>query len=397
MAIGDIGAALIDTLSIGNPGSSVSKGAVCHAIGDFFCAVWMNLTGTVLTLETFEVDTLGQIAAASQDTIDVPTTVTTWASLIKITDGVVALIFDAGDTGTKRKAVHTYSIDACGNFGACDPIDTQTLNTATGGAWSNILKTQHTDLFVCLYDEATRDLMAATLTIDSCGNISTIIETKEIYFDENNDIWPGMVWTGVDDFYAFTYRDSNTSDGFVVIWTIDSCGNFGCSATDTHEFELANAFNIGINSNDAGTLIVSYTVGAALDVKTLLVDACGVVSNGTKIDPGGSSVSSILRIDEVDKNVFFMPYATAFKSFTVDACDAPSETDSLTQATVDDAGRAVVHPGVDGVGGIVVGVGWDGCPTEFFAWTVGVETPSSAVTAIPWGPIQFQQTAFLLG
>ncbi len=384
MAIGDIGAALIDSLSIGNPGSSVSKGDICHATGDFFCAIWWNATGTVLTLETFECSTLGVIPSSSQDTIDVPTTVTTWVSLIKIADGVVALIYDDGNTGTQRKTVATYSIDACGNFGACDPIDTQIINTVSGGSWVNIFKTQHTDTYCLLYSDGNLSLKGSTVTIDSGGTISALLDTATLVATVfRNDSWPFGVWTGVDDYYAFAYTENASGDGFIVTWTIDACGNFGCSATDTHEFETASGVFIAMDSNDNGTLILAYERSGAGDVKTVTVDACGVMANGTKLDIGSLSEYSIVRIDEVDKNMWFTVTGAVFKTYTIDACDVPSEQDTLTQSLVETSQRAVVHPGVDGAGGIVVGVGWDNAATEFFAWSVGVHVVLAAVAANP--------------
>ncbi len=383
MAIGDIGSALIDSLSIGNPGSSVSKGDVCHATGDFFCAVWLNITGTVLTLESFSVDTCGNFACASQDTIDVPTTVTTWASLIKVADGIVALIYDDGNTSTQRVTVATYSVDACGNFGCCDPVDTQIVTTAAGGAWVNLFKTQHTDTYCVLYAVGSSSLTASTLTIDACGNISTLLDTQTIFATLNrNDSWPFGVWTGVGDFYAFAYTNNNDNDGFLQTWAIDACGTFGCSVTDTHEFETTSGQFISLDSNDNGTLILAYESSGAGDVKTVTVDACGVMSNGTKIDIGGVAEYSIVRIDEVDKNMWFLMTGATFKTYTIDACDVPSQQDTLVQTLVEASMRAVVHPGVDGASGIMVGVGWDNACTEFFAWSVAVHVvlPSDAVT-----------------
>ncbi len=375
MAVGDIGTGVIDSLSIGNPGSGSSRGDVCHATGDFFCASWFNPTGTVLTLETFSVSTTGTIPCASQDTIDVPTTTTTWSSLVKVADGIVALIYDAGDTGTQRKTVATYSIDACGNFGACDPVDTTIITTTSGGSgWVNLFKTQHTDTYCLLYATGNLNLTASTVTIDSCGNISALLNTKNLTgAGYRNDSWPFGVWTGVDDYYAFAYTDNASADGFAVIWTIDACGTFGTSVTDTHEFETTSATQIAMDSNDNGTLILVYTRSGAADVKTLTVDACGVLANGTKIDIGGSNEFSIVRIDEVDKNMWFTATSVnTFKTYTIDACDVPSQQDTLVDAVVTSAHRAVVHPGVDGASGILVGVGWDGVATEFIAWSVAV-------------------------
>lgn len=388
MAVGDIGSSIIDQLSIGNPGSSISKGDVCHATGNFFAAVWWDASCTTLTIETFEVDTCGNIPCASQDTIDVPTTATTWSSLLKISDGVIALIYDDGNTSTQRVTLATYSVDACGNFGACDPIDTQIVNTVSGGAWQNLFKTQHSDTYCLLYAEGSSTLKASTLTINSAGTISTVLDTVTIFATVNrNDSWPFGVWTGVDDFYAFAYTFNNDNDGFIATWTIDSGASFGCSVTDTHEFETTSGEFIAMDSNDAGTLILIYESAGAADVKTILVDACGVMTDGTKIDVGGVAEHSIVRIDEGDKNVWFTVAGTTFKTYTIDGCDVPSQVDTLVQTLTEASMRAVPHPGTSGSGGIMVGVGWDNALTEFFAWSVGVTFRAPAPDLIDAGLI----------
>jgi len=316
MAVGDIGAALQDTLSLLN-GCSRTRGDIAHATGNFMAAVFSEDTQNDITLVTFEVDDCGNIAAAIQDSDVISSAAATvQPGIIKAHDGVVAVCFDDNCSGP---LVVTYVIDACGNFG-CSPTATLDLSTGSSGINMTIHPTQHTNLFVVQWIDGCSDLQAATFTIDACGNFSLKLDQQEIVASLNTANMPDMIWTGVGDFYAFTYTDIS-NDGFIETWDIDSSGIFGACVADVHEFETSNAERIAIHSNDNGTLFLLYegpTSGG--DVKTVTVDACGVMTNGTKLDVFTitNDTTDLFRLSAVDGGVYVGVCNSTIRSWTVE-------------------------------------------------------------------------------
>jgi len=378
MAVGDIGAALQDSLSLLN-GCSRTRGDVAHATGNFMAAVFSEDGSNDITLVTFEVDDCGNIAAAIQDSDVISSAANTvQPAIIKAADGVVAVAFDDGCSGP---LVVTYVIDACGNFGTA-PTDTLDLSAGTAGIIMTLHPTQQSSLFVAQHFDGCGDIQASTFNINSSGVISGLLDQQEINASNSTSSGMDMVWTGVGDFYAFAYTDLSV-DGFIETWDINSVGVFAACPADTHEFETTNAERIAIHSNDNGTLFLLYEgPSSGGDVKTVTVDACGVMTNGTKLDVFSitNDTTDLFRLSTTAGGVYVGVCNSNIRSWTVDGCDVPTQIDTLGSILpVADQGRIAIR---EGLSDFIVMVGWNVSGTDFLASTLAVEFATAAVPNI---------------
>jgi len=375
MALGEIRTALADSLTILSTCNEV-RGDICHAIGDFFAVVYHEDTTANTILSTSSMTVTGVIPAAVQSSLTIDTDGACSGprpSIIKVADGIVAVAYDDG-AACVGPIVKTFSVDSSGDLDACDPIDSLDLSTGTASPTITIHATSTASLFCALYYDACGDLQAATFTIDGCGNISTKLDEQEIDAGPATDMQSDMVWTGIGDYHVFAWTDTSSNDGFLETWTIDSCGNFGCAAADTHEFQTSNAERVSVNSNDNGTLLLFYEgPSCGGDVLTVTVDACGVMANGIKLDTHAiaNDTTDLLRLDDAeDKNVFLGVANSQLTSWIVDGCDVPTEVDSLASTSeVDQHGRLALKVGQNN---LVAGCGYDSCAAAFIVFSLEV-------------------------
>lgn len=382
MAVGDIGAALTDSLLVLNSTNEVTSG-IAHARDEWFVVVYHEASTTDTILATFSVDACGTIPAAVQDSLVIDADGSGGSPaprVVKAAEGIVAIVWDdnAACTGAK---IATFSVDGCGNLNCCDPIDTLLPDaTNTTGPAVSIHPTKHSNVFVILWvSSCGSDLQMSTFTVDACGNISTEIEQVEVTNVPSSSQPADLIYTGVGDFHAVSYTQNTSDDGFLQTYTIDACGNIGC-LTDTLEFETTQAKQISLDSNGDGTLLLFYTgPGGDGDVKTITVDACGVMTNGTKIDVGVTvGTTDLIKLgDGVTGNNTFLGVANQFfRSWQIDACDVPSEIDALTTiGEVNTLGRLTIMP--DNTS-FIVASGFKSSGTEFYVMSLAMERDDPA-------------------
>ena len=397
MATGDIGAALIDSLQILNTCSAVVNGDVVHVQDFWFAVVYHEDSTTDTILATFEIDICGNISCVT-DTIVVDTGgsgARPRATMVKRTDGVVVV----GYGTTSGPFFKSFSVDTCGNITL---VDTQDMGAGSPvDVWINT--TKHDDVFAMVW-QPTGDLDVATATIDTSGNISTVVDTQTLNCAGcGPDLVygsPALVWTGIGDFHAVAGEETASMDGFVVTFTIDSSGNIG-TVTDRLEFDTANGEQASINSNDNGILIIlSEGSGGGGDITTVTVDACGnmtAADDETAMSFASSDRRSrLLRIDEIgNKNIFLGLTNTNFESWSFDACGNLTQIDTLSGIL-----EAQLYVGMNFLpasGNIVVGCGYKSSTTEFFVWTLDVAlNVVAAAVGVPYGLLPRQQIKLLL-
>ncbi len=376
MAIGDIGAALIDSLQILCSCAAVS-GDVVHVRGNIFAVVYHEEGTTDTVLATFDVDNCGNIAACISDSIVVdgdglgtrprPT-------MIKRTDNIVAVGYSDRGVNGGDAHVKTYSVDACGTLTL---VDTQDINNDNSiEVWIN--HTKYDDVIAIVWTISS-EVHVSTVVIDTSGNIGCVVDTQQVSTGGcgPDRVYgsPAIVWTGVGDFHAVAGEDAFSEDGFVATLTIDACGNIG-TVTDRLEFDTEKAQQVAINSNDDGTLILySETDGLGGGVDTVTVDACGMLTAGDEITAQGATAAEtrtrLLRIDEIGgKNIFLALNGGNFGSYSFDACNDLTEIDTLTG--IAEAGQFVGMDFLPSSGNIVVGCGYKSSTTEFFVWSLDV-------------------------
>lgn len=395
MAVGDIGAALTDSLLVLNSTGEV-RSDVAHARDEWFVVVYHEASTTDTILATFSVDDCGNIPASVQDSLVIDTDGAGNSPdprVVKVATGIVAITWDDNAACANAK-VGTFSVDGCGNLNCCDPIDTLLLDPADGvSGGPTIHPTKYSNVFVILwFSVCGADLQMSSFTIDACGNISTEVEQVEVTCIPGTATPPDFIYTGVGDFHAVSYSQRTSDDGFLQTYTIDACGNIGCVA-DTLEFEPTEAKRISIESNGAGTLLLFYAgPGGGGDVRTITVDACGVLTDGTKIDVGvATGTTDLVKLgdDTTGNNTFLGVASSFFRSWQIDACDVPSEIDSLSSiGEVTTRGRLTLIPGNTA---FIVASGFKSTGTEFYVMTLAVEQGAVPDLAQPVLP----QLAFL--
>ncbi len=376
MAIGDIGTGYIDTLTVLSPtGCAVVSGDIAHVRDNWFAVVYHEDSTTDTTLATFEVDNCGNIDACLTDTEVVDTGgsgARPRTTMVKVTTGIVAV----GYGTTSGPFIKTFSIDACGTITA---VDSQDMGIASPvEVW--IQRTKHANVFGVVWNPS-GDLDLATVTIDACGNISTVVDTQTLNDAGNGPdrVYgiPGLVWTGVGDFHAVTGEETVSSDGFVVTFTIDSCGNIGC-IQDRLEWNATLGEQSSIQSNDDGVLIIAgeMVVSASGRIKIVTVDACGDLTTGANptavnTTASGDRRTNLLRIDEENKNIFLTMSHSFFATFSVDECQDVNIIDQLDIGLGEYYHGMVYLPGSDFV---IVGAGYKIGTGDFIVWTLDVAT-----------------------
>jgi len=386
MATGTIGAALTDSLVLNSDCVNDTAGAIAHARDEWFVCVYREFSTTNTILVSFSVDNNGAIPATVQDTITVDTNgvgARPEPTVTKVTTGVVVVGY-AGACGDVE--LETFTIDTSGNFGACDPVDIQELSTDNSNI-VHIEKTKHADVFAATWNSGGK-FHITTVTIDTSGNISTVVEDFVINDTGLGDAGPfqpfgtpSLVWTGQGDFHAVA-DEGNGSDGYVVTFTIDSCGNIGC-IQDRHEFDTTQGEHVALNSNDDGTLILIYraTAGNGGECRTIAVDACGNMTNSDVITAMGFSSgnlreASLTRLDLFkDKNLFLGVANTNFESYSFTSSGTITKIDTLS--SIAEAGLITDLVAYPENACYVVGCGLKVSTKEFFVWSLAVVSESN--------------------
>jgi len=365
MAIGDLPVDITTTLALGTPSAQV-RGAVCHAIGDFFCVVRHENSTTDTILSTFKVDAGGGIHnITANSTID-----TEGAGgspdpdIIKVADGTVAVAMQ--DPSVGGPSIQTFTIDAAGAITAV-----ATLDVGTGTAPRMFIqKIQHKDMFAVTYFDSSSDLQVSTITIDSAGVISAILATLEITAAPDTSDTGRVVWTGQGTYHACCYTDNASQDGFLATFTVDADGILG-TITDTFEFDTSEANHIDLSSNDNGILVVWYDgPGSGGDLDTVIVSSAGVMSVGDNESVAATSSfrTYFTRLDEVSKNVFLLAQTNNLRTYSFDSAGTITAIDSITTIGEVTEIYGMVHkPSTDGADGIVVGCSHLGAPNLNFS------------------------------
>ena len=366
MALGDIGAAPIDTLVILNSTGNV-RGDICHATLDWMAVVYHEDSTTDTILATFQCDFQGNIAAAIQDSVVVDTSGSgsgPHPSIIKVSDGTVAVAFD---NATNGPTIKTFTVDVNGNLSAV--VDTQDMGTGTFPR-VYIEKTKHSDVFACLWNDS--DFEVSTCTIDTSGNISGVLDTQIIEAGVAPDSTPCLVYTGQGDFHASAFRGLN-GDGFIKTFTIDSAGLIG-TIQDNFEFDTSNAARVSMGSDEQGIVIIlSEGPSSGGDITTVNVDSSGNITAGDDI--GAMSISgetsTLLRIDEFDKRAFLGASNSGFRTWTFTTGATITQVDTLTAAEINDFSALAFLPTSTS---IIVGCGFKSSTTEFFVFSLDVKS-----------------------
>ncbi len=364
--IGEIDSALIDTLPILDSTAAV-RGDICHARDNFMAVVYHEDSTANTILATFRCDLQGNLPAGIQSSVVVDTSgagAGPHPSIIKVSDGTVAVAFDEATTGPTIK---TYTVDVNGNLSSV--VGTQDMGTGTFPR-VYIERTKYANVFACLWNDS--NFQVSTCTIDTSGNISAVVNTQIISSDGVPDSTPCLVYTGQGDYHASAFRGAG-GDGFVSTFTIDSAGNIS-AVTKTLEFDTSNAQRVSMGSNEQGIVIIlSEGPSSSGDLDTVLVDASGNITAGDDISVMSISgeTTTLLRLDDGSKNVFLGASNSTFRSWSIDGSGNITAVDTLASITeINDYSALTFLPSSNE---IIVGCGYKSSTTEFFVFSLFVE------------------------
>ncbi len=212
MAIGDIGATVIDTITLRNTGLQPS---ICRVSGSVYAVAYTDTVGIVTT---FSLDSSGNFSAAV-DSLTFEGSSCGGPTIIRAHDGIFAVAYSGVDSDGFCK---TFDIDSSGNIGAV--IDTLEFETAncTGRA-QNFLPISG-DIFAFAYQggATSTHLSVKTFDIDSSGNIGAVVDTLTIAVGGNKGV-SFIHCTG--SLYA-TLINQSGNDTQLDTFTISDAGSF---------------------------------------------------------------------------------------------------------------------------------------------------------------------------
>ena len=200
--------------------------SIINVAGNVYAIAYRG-TGADGFIKTIGIDSAGNITNSIIDSYEYDTGSGYWPDLIQISSDVFAIAYQGvGNDGF----IKTIQIDLVGNI-TKSVVDSYEYNTSQGSE-PDIINVSG-DIYAVAHRGAGSDGFISTVSIDSMGNIGTVIDTLE--YDTVNGYEPDIIHVS-GDVYALAYRGTG-SDGFLVTMTIDSLGNVGDTVIDTIEFD----------------------------------------------------------------------------------------------------------------------------------------------------------------
>ncbi len=210
---GNIAAAVTDTLSVASSSTSVPR--IIPVVGDIYAVVHRNGTngGEAFTVD---IDTSGNIGAAAIDSLEFDS-VGHYPEIINVSGTMFAVVYQGpGSDGW----LATFNIAADGTIDNA-VTDTREFDTLFG-LIPRILNVSGDVYFITYTSDPPNLIIAKSLTINSAGTISTVIDSLTLEGTTGTYPAPTLVSGNV---YAVVYKGQN-DDGFVKTFTISSAGSF---------------------------------------------------------------------------------------------------------------------------------------------------------------------------
>jgi hypothetical protein len=272
-AAGEISNTVLATLAL-----STSWGVLPHIIKvspNVFAIVYQG-TNYHLTVETVSISDDGLTLASIEELIIVAADCRA-PKIIRVAGDVFAVSYS--QTGITTVKVSTITIDSAGDVSAI--IDTIDL-TATGQYYSNILAVNST-IFAISYLDTVNGVTVATIEIDVAGEITNTVEDSQVIDAQGDNYRFGMTeaLTGV---FAIAHPGTDL-DGFVSTVTISPAGVIS-AVVDTLEIHTANVTQLHIIHIGQGICAITFKKDVPLDgcIATIGIDADG--DNIAIIDAG---------------------------------------------------------------------------------------------------------------
>ncbi len=316
-------------------------------------------------IETWEILLSGTIVTGPIDSLIIPDVSGTFVNLFKtqhwLTNDIMVLMKRTFRGPTRRVELQTLTIDVSGNIGAA-VIDTLEASPTGGSAlrhfWFTIagaipVTGSHTEVD----DEAILTDSGADFVNEGVeiGDLITNLTdgSQAIITAVGATTITGILAGGTDndwdtsdtyaiaissDMCAAVYEQTNSDNGTINTFTIDSSGNFS-AVLDSLEFDTGVAEENRISSDEQGRVFINNTSGSQADVRTLDIDDLGNIFTNSSLNntsPIGNPglFDLVPRGDTVNDSVYLVVGAAKAETFTVDDTGVITGTDSLTISNV---------------------------------------------------------------
>lgn len=366
MARGDIGA-VIDTLEFD---TDCWYPSLVHVSGDIYAVAYAGLAGDGF-LKTVNIDSKGNIGTII-DTLDFDTTTVVYCHLVHISGNAYAVAYQSLPTGDGF--LKTVNIDSNGNIGTV----IATLEFDTTSCNYPFLIHISGNVYAIAYQGPGNDGFLKTMTIDSDGNIGSVIDTLD--FETDTCYYPHLVHIS-GAIYAIAYKGPG-GDGFLKTMSIDSEGNIG-SVIDTLEFDTSlcdypflihisgNVYAIAYRGPGADGFLKTMSIansgdiGAVIDSLEFDTDYCSephlihILKDAYAIAYRGSDGDGWLKTVRIATNGDIGAVIDTLE-FDTDYCHDPS----------------LIHvSGLGPVRGDIYAIAYQGPDTDGWLATMDIETP----------------------
>jgi hypothetical protein len=246
MAEGDISAA-IDSLVYKGPNVVIGP-KVAHAIGDFYVFAYAKPDSTG-HIDTLEIDSAGNIAAAVTDTLQFDATQGFEPAIIKVGTGVVAVVYRGPDNDGFIKTI------AIASDGSITGV-VETVEFDTTECYEPEIINRSGTMYAIVYEQSTvRQGLVATIGISAAGDIDAAV-TDTLVFDATQGFEPDIIHL-LGDVCVIGASGPGT-DGWLYTVDITSAGAIG-SVLDTQEFDTVRATGTHLAKVADDMIAIVYT------------------------------------------------------------------------------------------------------------------------------------------
>lgn len=264
---GQVSNAVIDTLEFDD--DDVRNPVIINVSGSVYAAVYRG-DGRDGYVKTVTVGTDGQIGNSVLDSFRFDTGKGEYPSVCLVSSGMIAIAYRAsGDEGY----VKTVSIGAGGEIG--DAV-VDSLRFESNECKQPKLIRVAGNVFAVAYEGKNDDGYVKTLTIESNGNIGSVVDSLEFDSQKGQDV---DICHVAGEVCAIVYK-GRSNCGELITVRIDAAGEIQNSTIDELEFEGNQCDDPKIIQVDADTYAIAYS-GHSQDgmVKTVTIQANGQINN----------------------------------------------------------------------------------------------------------------------
>ena len=247
--ISDDGATIANISSLAFEETAIMHQDICHVTGNIYAIGFSDTGATFCKIVTLTISDAGAISG-NIDTLTIDSTNGYYVKIVKVSDSVVAVVYN---TTSYVITVATVGIDSAGNIGG-SALDTVAIDTADTWAPCCIAKALD-DAYIVAYQGPGGDGWAKSITITSAGEICAS-PIDSIEFDAADCTEPDALGIGLG-LVAIVYKGFN-ADGYICTIEADSAGNITDAVKDSLEFDIINCVTPAISHVTGDIYAIAY-------------------------------------------------------------------------------------------------------------------------------------------